>query len=90
MRHHHQIDAVGGKGQIMQVGADFRNAVVAAVVAAEAQRHAVGAQEIMGREGKLHRIEAEDVGDQQVVLLLLPFEHILTGWRFQPVFESLN
>ena len=90
VRHHHKIDAVGCKGQIMQVGAHFRSAGIAPVVAAKAQRHAVGAQEIVGGQRKLHGIEAENVGDQQVVLLLFPVEHILAGWRLQPVFESLN
>ena len=90
VRHHYQIDAVGGERQIMQVGTHFRGAVIAPVVAAEAQRHPVGAQEVVGRQRQLHGIEAENVGDQEVVLLLLPIEHILAGWRLQPVFETLN
>ncbi len=81
MRHHHEIDAVGGKGQIMQIGAHLREAVVATVVATQAQGHAVGAQKIMIGQGQLHRIEAEYIGDQRVVLPLFPVEHILAGGR---------
>jgi hypothetical protein len=68
VRHHHEVDAVGGKGQVVQVGAHFRHAVVAPVVAAKAQRHAVGAQEVVGGQGQLHRVEPKDVGHQQIVL----------------------
>ena len=90
MRHHHEVDAVCGEGQIMQVRADLRDAVVAPVVATEAQRHPVRAEEVVAGQGKLHRVEAEDVGHQQIVLLLFPVEHILSGRCLQPVFETLN
>ena len=49
-----------------------------------------GKQEIMVGQRQLHGIEAENVGHQQIVLLLLPIEYILPGWRIQPVFETLN
>jgi hypothetical protein len=78
------------KGRIMQVGTHLRHAVVAPVVAAEAQRHAVGAQEVVAGQRQLHRVEAEDIGHQQIVLLLFPVQHILSGRRLQPVLESLN
>jgi hypothetical protein len=44
----------------------------------------------MAGQGQLHGIEAEYVGHQQIVLLLFPVEHILSGRCLQPVFETLN
>jgi len=90
VRHHHEVDAVVGKGQVVQVRTHFGDTVVAAVVAAEAEGHAIGAQKIMAGQRKLHGVEAENVGNQFVVLHLFPVEHILSGRRRQPVLESLN
>ncbi len=90
MGQHHQIETVGRKRQIMQVGQRVSRTGIAPVVAAEAQRHAVGAQEIVAREGELHGIEAKYIGDQQVMFLLLPVKHILACRCFQPLFETLN
>ena len=90
VRHHHQIDAVGGKRQVVQIGAHLGHAVIAPIVAAKAQGHAVGAQEIVSGQGQLHGVETENIGHQKIVLLLLPIKYILAGWRVQPVFETLN
>ncbi len=74
----------------MQVGQRVSRTGIAPIVAAEAQRHAVGAQKIVTREGELHGIETKHIGDQQVMFLLFPIKHIPSCRCFQPLFETLN
>jgi hypothetical protein len=52
---------------------------------ARAQRHAVGAQEIVLRQADLQRVETENVGDGRIDLPAFPIQHVTPERGDEPV-----